>query len=192
MEDRIRRLFSQSAQVLNAMEQEGVATLAKIVRLLIDCYERRGKVIVFGNGGSAADSQHIAAELVGRFHKERRALACIALTTNTSILTALSNDYDFDCVFERQIQALGAAGDIAWGISTSGSARNVLRGLNAARQAGLCCIAFTGQKGTALRAVTDACLVVPSVETPRIQEAHITAAHIVCELVEDALVDTAF
>jgi len=146
-----------------------------------------GKLILFGNGGSAADAQHIAAELVGRYKCERRGLAAIALTVNTSALTAIANDYGFEHVFARQVEALGSPGDIALGISTSGDSPNVLRGVEAARLKGMGTIGLTGQSGGELKAKVDYCLCVPSRETPRIQEAHILLGHILCDFVEGEL-----
>jgi len=151
---------------------------------MIESIKKGGKVILFGNGGSASDSQHIAAELVGRFRKERSALAAIALTTNTSILTSLANDYSYEIVFSRQIEALGQKNDIAIGISTSGKAKNVAAGIKQAKKMGIKTIALTGGDGGELAKLADISLIVPSLVTARIQEAHITLGHIICELVE--------
>jgi len=142
-------------------------------------------VLVFGNGGSAADSQHMAAELVGRFRKERKALPAIALTTNTSTITALSNDYGYDVSFKRQVEALGKKGDVAVGISTSGTAKNVTCALKKAKDAGLLTVALTGKDGGEIKSIADLSLVVKSDNTARIQEAHILIIHILCELIED-------
>lgn len=147
-----------------------------------------GKIIFFGNGGSAADAQHLAAELTGRYLKERRALAAIALTSNTSCLTAIGNDYGFDMIFARQIQAIGREGDIAIGISTSGNSNNVVRALRTARGMNLKTVGITGATGGQLRHELDYCLCVPSDKTPRIQEAHILLGHILCEIIEEDLV----
>jgi D-sedoheptulose 7-phosphate isomerase len=145
-----------------------------------------GKLLAFGNGGSAADATHIAAELVGRFLTERRALPALSLTDNPSTVTAIANDYAFDRVFARQVEAFGAAGDVALGISTSGTSANVVAGLRAARAAGLVTVGLTGGGGGELPALCDYCIVVPSPDTPRIQEGHTLLAHILCELVEQA------
>ncbi len=145
------------------------------------------KVLIFGNGGSAADAQHIAAELVGRYEKERRGLPAIALTTDTSALTAVSNDYGFERVFARQVEALAAEGDLALAISTSGDSPNVIAAVMAARQAGCKVIGLTGANGKKLAALCDACVLVPETRTARIQEAHLTIAHIWCELLDDRL-----
>jgi D-sedoheptulose 7-phosphate isomerase len=144
-----------------------------------------GKVILFGNGGSAADAQHIAAELVGRYLQNRRALAAIALTTNTSNLTAIGNDYSYEEVFSRQIEAIGNKGDIAIGISTSGNSKNVIRAVIAAKKRGITTVGMTGGNGGELRHETDLCICVPSEHTPRIQEAHILLGHTLCEIIEE-------
>jgi D-sedoheptulose 7-phosphate isomerase len=144
-----------------------------------------GKVLLCGNGGSAADCQHIAAELVGRFGRERRALAAIALTVDTSALTAIANDYSFDRVFARQVEALGRKGDALLAISTSGRSKNVLEALRAARGLGMRTLALTGEGGRGMEA--DLCLAVPSRETPRVQECHILLGHVLCEIAESRL-----
>lgn len=146
-----------------------------------------GRVLLFGNGGSAADAQHIAAELVGRFVAERRGLAAIALTTDSSAMTAIANDYGFDQVFARQVEALGRPGDVAVGISTSGNSANVLRGIEQAAAGGLVTVALTGGDGGRLADRADLAITVPSPVTARVQECHITLGHLMCELVERAL-----
>ena len=147
-------------------------------------FAKGGQLLVFGNGGSALDAQHFAAELVGRFSRERRALAAIALTTDTSIITSVANDSSYDKVFTRQIEALGRRGDVAWGISTSGASRNVLEALQFAKSRGLSTIALTGRDGGSIGAAADLHLNVPHQVTARIQEVHRTLIHAVCELVE--------
>jgi len=147
-------------------------------------------VLVFGNGGSAADAQHMAAELVGRLERERPAIAAVALSTDTSILTAVANDYGFDRVFARQIDALGRAGDVALAISTSGTSKNVLAGAAAARERGLTVIALTGRDGGQLARRADVHVNVPVADTARAQEVHRTLLHILCELVETGLAGT--
>jgi D-sedoheptulose 7-phosphate isomerase len=146
-----------------------------------------GKILVFGTGGSAADSQHLAAELVSRFQRERRAVAALALTTDTSVLTAVANDYAFDRVFARQIEALGSRGDVAVGISTSGTSRNVVDGLRVARERGLRTVALTGRDGGPVGAAADIHVNVPDGSTARVQEAHRTLIHAICEIVEDGI-----
>jgi D-sedoheptulose 7-phosphate isomerase len=145
------------------------------------------KLLVFGNGGSAADAQHVAAELVGRYLRERPALAALALTTDTSVLTAVGNDYGFERVFARQVEALGRPGDVALGISTSGRSPNVVAGLEAARSGGLRTIALTGREGGASSSAAEIHINVPSGSTPRVQEVHRTVLHVICDLVERAL-----
>jgi D-sedoheptulose 7-phosphate isomerase len=142
---------------------------------------------LFGNGGSASDSQHIAAELVGRFKKDRNGLPAIALTTNTSILTAIANDYGYEIVFSKQVEALGGKNDIAIGISTSGKAKNVANGIRQAKKMGMKTVALTGADEGELVKLADVSLIVPSSVTARIQESHITIGHIICELAEEAL-----
>jgi D-sedoheptulose 7-phosphate isomerase len=163
--------------------QKQTKVLTTIAELLIQAFRRGGKVLLFGNGGSAADAQHIACELSGKFYLNRDPLPAIALTTNTSSLTAIGNDYGYEEVFARQVKGLVRKGDIVIGISTSGNSPNVLRGIEQAKQIGAITIAFTGQGGR-LKELTDYVLSVPSNDTPRIQEAHITAGHIICYLVE--------
>jgi D-sedoheptulose 7-phosphate isomerase len=145
------------------------------------------KLLVMGNGGSAADSQHFVAEIVGRFKMERRALPAIALSTDTSILTAIGNDYGFESIFSRQVEALAASGDIVVGLSTSGNSPNVLKALNLAHDLGCRTVGLLGKDGGSIKPACDLALVVPTTDTPRIQEGHITIIHIVCDLVEKAL-----
>jgi D-sedoheptulose 7-phosphate isomerase len=161
--------------------------LAQIADELIRAYRAGRKVILFGNGGSAADAQHIAAELAGRYYMDRKPLPAEALTVNTSILTAIGNDYGFEQIFARQVEALGNPGDIAIGISTSGNSPNVIEGVRAAKRKGMITIGLTGADGGQLKNEVDYCIRVPSKDTPRIQEAHILIGHIWCELIERAL-----
>src|SRR5436190_23470918 len=146
-----------------------------------------GKVIFFGNGGSAADAQHLAAEFIGRYLKERRALPALALSVNLSSLTAIGNDYGFDLVFARQIEALGKAGDVAIGISTSGNSPNVIQALGVAKSKSIYTVSLTGKSGGKSKNVADCTICIPSEETPRIQECHILTGHLICEIVEEAL-----
>jgi D-sedoheptulose 7-phosphate isomerase len=166
--------------------QKEAKNLVAMADLLVNAFRKGNKVLLFGNGGSAADAQHIACELAGKFYLDRAPLAAIALTTNTSSLTAIGNDYGCEEVFARQVESLVKRGDIVIGISTSGKSPNVLRGVEEAKRLGATTIAFTGRGGR-LKKLADYVLSVPSVDTPRIQEAHITAAHIICYLVEQAL-----
>ena len=161
--------------------------IAQIARAMIKTIKKGGQIIVFGNGGSAADSQHMAAELVGRFKKERKAIRAVSLTTNTSSLTAIGNDYSFDFIFSRQVEAMGQRGDLAIGISTSGNSANVLKGIGKAKSLGLTTVVLSGGGGGRLAKAAQISLVVPSQDTPRIQEAHICIGHVLCELIEEAL-----
>jgi D-sedoheptulose 7-phosphate isomerase len=165
----------------------GLETAAAAAAAITASLRQDGKVLVFGNGGSAADAQHMAAELVGRFARERRGYAAIALTTDASVVTSLSNDYGYDRVFERQIEALGRPGDVAIGITTSGGSANVVRALEAARGRKLTTIALTGRDGGAAGRTADLHINVPSDSTPRVQEVHMTLLHIICDLVEREL-----
>jgi len=187
MRDKISDILLESIQVKEAILRTQLGKIKEIADLVIESLRGKGKVIVFGNGGSASDSQHIAAELVGRFKKDRAALPAISLTTNTSILTAVANDYGYDMVFAKQIEALGGKNDVVIGISTSGKAKSVLNGIKQAKKMGMRTVALTGGDGGELAKIADVTLIVPSAVTARIQEAHITVGHIVCELAEEAL-----
>lgn len=161
--------------------------IIQIAEEIINAYRRGNKVLWFGNGGSAADAQHLACELVSKFYIERKALASIALTTNTSELTAIANDYDFDRVFARQVEALVNSGDVVIGITTSGNSPNVIEGIIEAKHRGAITVGFTGATGGKLKGYVDYLLTVPSEETPHIQEAHIMVGHIICYIVEKEL-----
>lgn len=175
------------AKVMAAIEQDLTPRIVAAVELLTETFQTGGKLLVMGNGGSAADAQHLAAEIVGRFKMERRALPAIAFTTDTSILTAVGNDYGFDAIFTRQVEALAAPGDLVVGISTSGASRNVKAALELARHQGCRTIGLLGRDGGAIAGIVDLALIVPSVDTPRIQEGHITIIHIICDLLEKEL-----
>jgi D-sedoheptulose 7-phosphate isomerase len=180
----VRRAIQESIEVQTQLLEQHVSTIARLARLLVGALRAGGKLVIFGNGGSAADAQHIAAELVNRFRMERDALAAIALTTDTSILTSVCNDDNFDQVFSRQVRALVQRGDVAVGISTSGNSPNIVNGVLAAKEKGATTVGFTGHGGGELEGVVDICCHVPSESTPRIQEAHITVWHAICEVVE--------
>lgn len=186
MQKKIISLLKESIDVKNKVLESNVKDIEKLASAMLETIRTGHKILLFGNGGSATDSLHIAAELVGRFKKERKALPAIALTANNSILTALGNDYNFDYIFERQVEAFGSKGDMAIGISTSGSSKNVVAGIVKASSMGLKTAALTGDKIGELCKVANMCIRVPSTNTPRIQEAHIAIGHIVCELIEDA------
>ena len=163
------------------------AAIVQCASLVANCFNSNGKLFLFGNGGSAADAQHLAAEFVGRFICERRALPAIALTTDSSILTAIGNDYGFERVFARQIEALGRKGDVAIGISTSGNSPNVLAGLRQARQQELHTVGLAGNDGGALAASVDVAIIVKTESTAHAQECHIAIGHLICELVENEI-----
>jgi D-sedoheptulose 7-phosphate isomerase len=184
-EANIVKQIEESIKLKKYLQQEA-KNLVAMADSLVDALKKGNKVLLFGNGGSAADAQHIACELAGKFYLDREPLPAIALTTNTSSLTAIGNDYSYEEVFVRQVKALVREGDIAIGISTSGNSPNVLRGIEEAKRLGATTIAFTGRGGR-LKELADYILSVPSDDTPRIQEAHITAGHIICYLVEQAL-----
>ena len=184
-ENRVRAIFAEASAVHLATAEKSARSILTAAEAMRDALARGGKIVVFGNGGSAADSQHFAAELVGRFRVARQALSAIALTTDTSVLTSIANDFAYDHVFVRQIQALGRAGDVAFAISTSGRSRNVLDGLAEARRQQLTTIAMVGLQADAVAAVADIVISVPAESTARIQEAHQTALHAICELIED-------
>jgi D-sedoheptulose 7-phosphate isomerase len=173
--------------VITRIEQELAPRIAEMVTLLAETFTRGGKLLVMGNGGSAADAQHFVAEIVGRFKMERRGLPAIALSTDTSILTAIGNDYGFDKVFRRQVEALAVAGDLVVGISTSGNSLNVQLALELAREKGCRTIGLLGKDGGNIRQCCDLALVVPTDDTPRVQEGHITIIHVVCDLLEKTL-----
>jgi len=177
--------LDQHREVFERVYSECVPAIKACSDIILETLENGGKILICGNGGSAADAQHIAAEFVGRYETERIALPAIALTTDTSALTALANDYDFERIFARQVEALGRKGDCLIAISTSGNSPNVISAVMTARSLGCKVIGMTGAKGKKLAALSDACILVPSERTARIQEMHITTAHIWCELVDD-------
>jgi D-sedoheptulose 7-phosphate isomerase len=185
-EHRVTELIQESIATKQSLlaSRDVVLKVAKVSEILVDALKRGNKVFLFGNGGSAADAQHIAAELVGRFAFDRPALPAIALSVNSSCVTAIGNDYGYDRVFSRQLEALAHSGDIAIGISTSGNSPNVVQALSVARKMALHTVALTGRMGGNLLKNVDHCICVPSNETPRIQECHILIGHIISELVE--------
>lgn len=183
---RVRSLLREHEELVRAADAL-VGEVARAAQLVASALRRGRKVLLCGNGGSAADAQHIAAELVGRFRRERRGLPAVALTADTSVVTALGNDYGFEEVFARQVDAAGQQGDVLVALSTSGNSRNVLRACEMARTKGLRVIGLTGADGGQLKSLCDICLCVSSRDTARVQEVHILLAHIICELVETAL-----
>lgn len=180
----IRQGFFQSAEAKMALGERDFEVIKETADLMVEALKTGHKVLLMGNGGSAADAQHLAAELVSKFYMEREGLPAIALNTNTSIITAVGNDYGYEHVFERQVEALAQPGDIVVGISTSGNSPNVLKAVEKARSMGCLTIGMTGSEGGLLLHAVDLCFKAPSDDTPRIQEVHITAGHIICELVE--------
>ena len=185
-ERRVSSLIEASIATKQAMlsNRELISTAAKVSAILVQALKRGNKLLIFGNGGSAADAQHIAAEFVGRFAFDRPALPALALSVNGSCVTAIGNDYGFDLIFSRQLEALARRGDVAIGISTSGNSPNVVKAMSTARKMELHTVALTGAAGGGLKGIVDHCLCVPSSETPRIQEGHTLIGHIISELVE--------
>jgi D-sedoheptulose 7-phosphate isomerase len=184
---RVEAVLEESARVHDQVRRGDLRSVLAAVDALEDAFARGRKALVFGNGGSAADAQHLAAELVGRLRKERAARPALALSVDTSVLTAVANDTGFERVFARQVEALGAAGDVAIGISTSGRSPNVLAGLVAARARGLTTIALTGRDGGAVGAAADVHVNVPHDSAARVQEVQRTLLHDICELIEDGI-----
>ena len=186
-ENLISDYIERSIRTKKELQKTRVEVIARVAEVIVDAYMQGNKVLWFGNGGSAADAQHLSCELVSRFYLERKALAPIALTTNTSELTAIANDYDFDQVFSRQVEALVNSGDVVIGISTSGNSPNVIEGIKEAKRLGAITVAFTGATGGKLKGNVDYLMAVPSEITPHIQESHIMIGHIICYLVEKEL-----
>ena len=186
--DMIRVLFKETARNLEEVSRASyVGDIHRAVKVLSSCFAAGGKLLVFGNGGSCADAQHICAELVGRFVLPRRALPAIALSANQAVLTAWGNDYSFETIFARQVEALGCPGDVAWGISTSGNSPNVVEALRVSRKNGLSTIGLTGKDGGRSAQWCDVLMAVPLTETPRIQEVHLVTYHAMCAAVENHL-----
>jgi D-sedoheptulose 7-phosphate isomerase len=191
MKDIILNILEDGLRVKRSFIEDNIDTIIKAADEIATCISAGHKILIFGNGGSAADAQHLAAEFVNRFKIERPPLAAIALTTDTSLLTSIGNDYHFDEIFTKQITALGNRNDIAWGISTSGNSTNVIKAMQTAKSKGLKSIAMTGRGGKLIQ-YADLIFCADSDDTPRIQEAHITAGHIICELVDRKLYPDAF
>lgn len=184
-EAEIRRLAAESRNLKDRFFAESTGGLLEAGRRVAACLRAGGKVLVFGNGGSAADAQHFAGELVGRYLRDRPGLPALALTTDASVVTAVANDIGYEAVFRRQVEAHGRRGDVAVGISTSGNSPNVVEALRAAREAGLVTVALTGEGGGRMAALADQLIAVPSRDTPRIQEVHTMVVHILCAIVEE-------
>ncbi|MFX1363435.1 MAG: SIS domain-containing protein [Promethearchaeota archaeon] len=186
MENEIISILNENNNITEEIKKLS-PIIADISHKIIDAYKNKKKVVLFGNGGSAADAQHIATEFVGKFYKDRESLPALALHTNTSTLTATANDFGFEFVFERQVSSFVEKGDVVIGISTSGNSPNVIKGLKKAKEKGATTVGFTGSKYNKIEEITDICLKIPSTNTPRIQEGHITVGHIICYLVEKEL-----
>jgi D-sedoheptulose 7-phosphate isomerase len=186
MENEIISILNEDINVKEGIKKN-VSLIRKISEEVINAYKHNKKVVLFGNGGSAADAQHIAAEFVGKFYKDRESLPSLAFHTNTSVVTATANDFGYEYIFERQVSSFVNEGDIVIGLSTSGNSLNVIKGLEKAKELGATTIGFTGQKENKIEKIVDHCLKIPSNDTPRIQEGHITVGHIICYLVEKEL-----
>ncbi|MCD6099130.1 MAG: D-sedoheptulose 7-phosphate isomerase [Candidatus Marinimicrobia bacterium] len=184
LEKEIKTQLVESSDLKLKLASEFVSEIKEIALVLIECVEKGGKILLCGNGGSAADSQHLATELVTRLRLERKPIRAIALTTDTSLMTAMANDYDFSRIFERQVEALGDKDDVLIGITTSGNSGNVIKALEMGKRIGMKTVAITGKDGGKIRDVADISLIVPSMDVQRIQEAHITVGHILCDILE--------
>ncbi|HEY2010107.1 MAG TPA: D-sedoheptulose 7-phosphate isomerase [Rhizomicrobium sp.] len=184
--EKILAQFRAAQDNFRALEQQA-GLVAEAAEMMVCALKAGNKVMFCGNGGSAADSQHLAAELMGRYMRDRRPLPALSLTVDTSALTAIGNDYGYDEVFARQLRGIGASGDVLVGISTSGNSANVVKAIATARDMGVRTIALTGQSGGKLAGIADLCIAVPASQTNQIQEMHITIGHVVCGLVEDAI-----
>jgi D-sedoheptulose 7-phosphate isomerase len=184
VEDYIIKIFRESNETKESFVNDNLGRIVAAVEAVTAALKAGNKILLFGNGGSAADAQHLAAEFVNRFVIERPPLPAIALTTDTSIITSIGNDYDFSDIFSKQIRAIGQKGDIAWGMSTSGTSANVVKAMEAAKKIGMVTIALTGRDGGDVARVVDYALNVASTSTPRIQEVHITVGHVICEMVD--------
>lgn len=187
MEKKILKAFEESINIKHKFAREYAAVIVEVSRLIADAFNEGGKLIIFGNGGSACDASHIAAEFVNRFKRDRPGLPAIALNTDMAVLTSIANDYDYSEIFARQVKTLADAGDVAIAISTSGNSKNIIKAVDAARKKGLKTIVFTGLKGEKFASKSDYAFIVPSDDTPRIQETHITLGHVLCQMVEEIL-----
>jgi len=185
MKEQVIKAFEESAEVKRRFVREHADRIVEVARLIARAFKEGHKVLLFGNGGSSTDASHIAAEFVGRYHRDRAPLPAIALGTDVATLTCIANDYTYDEIFARQVRAHGQKGDIVIAISTGGNSSNVLKGAEAARAIGLITVGWTGGKGGKLASLVDHCFIVPSTVTARIQESHITLGHVLCELIEE-------
>ncbi len=189
MKDKIIKIFKESISVKEKFINENLDTVVEVSKLIANSFNKGGKIILFGNGGSATDASHIAAEFINRFKKERPALPAIALSTDMAVMTSIANDHDFSEVFARQLKALAQERDVVIAISTSGNSSNVIRAVETAKRKKLKVVAFTGARGDKLASKSDYVLAVPSNKAPRIQETHITLGHVLCQMVDEILFD---
>ncbi|MFO0752581.1 MAG: D-sedoheptulose 7-phosphate isomerase [Thermodesulfovibrionales bacterium] len=187
MEKKILKVFEESIRVKEKFAKENAARIAEGSKLISDAFNDGKNLIIYGNGGSACDASHIAAEFVNRFKRDRPGLPALSLNTDTAILTSIANDYDYSEIFARQVKTLADAGDVVIAISTSGNSRNILKAVDVAKKKGLKVIAFTGMKGEKFALKSDYSFLVPTDDTPRIQETHITLGHVICQIVEEIL-----
>jgi len=185
--EQIAEAIETHSRMTAQLQRSGARTIAAAAEAILKAFERGGRLYICGNGGSAADAQHIASELVGRFNRERRALPAVALSTDTSAITSISNDYGYDNVFARQVEALVAEGDILWAISTSGASANILAAAQQAKKKGAFILAFTGKSGSKLEKMADVCFCADSSSTARTQEIHQLGYHIICDIVEQSV-----
>jgi len=190
MKDKILKAFEESIAVKDKFVKENVDAIVEASKLIAEAFNDGKKLLLFGNGGSASDASHIAAEFVNRFKRERPGLPAIALNTDVAVLTSIANDYDFSEIFARQLKSLSEEGDVVLAISTSGNSGNVLKAMDVAKRKKLRTIVFTGAKGEKFAARADFGFVVPSENTPRVQETHITLGHVLCQMVEEILFET--
>ena len=189
MKKEIESSLNESINIRAEILSSSVEPVVQIANILVEAFKAGHSLYLMGNGGSAADAQHISGELVGRYKKDRKSLPVLALTTDTSVLTAISNDFGYDYCFEKQIEAFTRKDDVVFGLSTSGNATNVINALKLAGKIGAKTIGFTGRDGGMIKDIVDVCLMVPSSDTPRIQECHITIGHILCSIIENELFD---
>jgi D-sedoheptulose 7-phosphate isomerase len=189
LKDKIIKIFKESISVKEKFINENLDTVVEVSELIADSFNKGGKLILFGNGGSATDASHIAAEFINRFRKERPALPAISLTTDMAVMTSIANDHDFSKIFSRQLKALAGEHDIVIAISTSGNSSNVIKAVETAKRKKLKIVAFTGIKGDKLASKSDYVLAVPSNKVPRIQETHIVLGHVLCQMVDEILFD---
>ncbi len=187
MERKIIKAFEDSINIKGKFVKENASIIAEVSKLIADAFNDGKKLLIFGNGGSACDASHMAAEFVNRFKMDRPGLPAVALNTDVAVLTSIANDYNYNEIFSRQIKTLAAEGDIAIAISTSGSSKNILKAVDVAKKKKIMIVAFTGQKGVEFASKCDYAFVVPSDDTPRIQETHITLGHVLCQMVEEIL-----